>query len=88
MNQSNAVETEEGIITLREDDPIRALCYLEGYIERIMHEQGLEVEQGVKDKFNIVYRHITASVMQIINTPMSAEELTDFINSYKGTEIR
>jgi hypothetical protein len=79
MNQSNAVETEEGIITLREDDPIRALCYLEGYIERIMHEQGLEAEQGVKDKFNIVYRHITASMMQIVNTPMSVEDLEEHL---------
>jgi len=43
------------------NDPIKALCYLEGYIERIMHEQGLEVEQSVRDRFEILHQHIDAS---------------------------
>ena len=88
MNKQNAVQTEESTITLREDDPIRALCYLEGYIERIMHEQGLEVEQGVKDKFDIVYRHLTASMTKIVNTPMSAEDMMDFMGSFKESETK
>lgn len=88
MNEPITAQTEESTITFRKDDPIRALCYLEGYIERIMHEQGLEVEQGVKDKFDIVYRHITAPMMQIVNTPMSAEEILNFTNNYKESETK
>jgi hypothetical protein len=68
--------------TLRQDDPIRALCYLEGYIERIMHEHGLQVEQSVRDRFDIVHRHINASIIEIVNTPMSEEETNEFIEKY------
>lgn len=54
------------------DDPIQALAYLEGYIERVMAEHGLEVEQSVRDRFEIVYRHINASMTQIINVSQSS----------------
>jgi hypothetical protein len=73
---------ESSSITLPQDDPIRALCYLEGYIERIMHEQGLQVEQSVRDRFDIVHRNINASVIEIINKPLTDIEINKFIGEY------
>ena len=69
-------------------DPLRALCYLEGYIERIMHEQGLEVEQSVRDRFEILHQHIDASAITMVNNPMSLKDIEGFIETYTGSEIK
>jgi hypothetical protein len=47
-----------------------------------MHEHGLQVEQSVRDRFDIVHRHINASIIEIVNTPMSEEETNEFIEKY------
>jgi len=70
------------------NDPIKALCYLEGYIERIMHEQGLEVEQSVRDRFEILHQHIDASAITMVSNPMPLKDIEEFIETHTGSETK
>lgn len=62
----NTIQIEEPTITLREDNPMRALCYIEGYIGCVMAEHGLTIDPELQKRFNMVYMAIEPpSIMNI-----------------------
>lgn len=60
---------QEPTITIRDDNPIRALCYIEGYIGRIMAEHGLAIEPELQKRFDMVYAALDRSDVININVP-------------------
>lgn len=63
------ITLEEPTIFLRADNPIRALCYIEGYIGRIMAEHGLAIEPELQKRFDMVYVALDRSDVININVP-------------------
>lgn len=75
----NTIQIEEPTITLREDNPMRALCYIEGYIGCVMAEHGLTIDPELQKRFNIVYMAIEPP--NIINVSAHGVDMGEFEQS-------